>query len=174
MKQEHRDNLIKLAEYILNDVSDKHFNMENYRSSVRTFTNHRGNQATILDAETFYSFGNCGTVGCALGWAPFALTEAEPSKRAALRKEFFDTFIFIGGKYGGSGYVNFNNLSLEMFGIPVNSLAWEYLFSADWARCEIGGTREAFVERAAVYLSAPEMFRWKRELGDKGLQWVQY
>lgn len=174
LSKDHTQNLIKLADYILNNVTDKHFNMENYRSSVRKITNSRGEQVPTLELVSFYSFGNCGTTGCALGWAPFALTEAEPDVRAVLRKEFFDTFI--GGKYGGSGCVNFKILSLELFGIPWGSLAWEYLFEAEWADYGNEGTREAFVERVAVYLSNPEMFRWKRALVDEveGLTWVQY
>ena len=153
MKQEHRDNLIKLADYILNNVSDKHFNMESYRSDANG----------VITA--FISFGNCGTIGCALGWAPFALTEAESGVRAVLRKEFSDTYITT-RTISGSRYLDFVKVSLELFGIPVNSLAWEYLFSDDWANCEVGGTRQAFVERVAVYLADPEMFKWRRVLLD--------
>lgn len=175
MKQEHRDNLIKLADYILNKVTDKHFNMENYRSSVGKITNSRGEQVPTLDVVTFYSFGNCGTIGCALGWAPFALTEAEPGVRAVLRKEFSDTYINA-RTTSGNRYIDYAKVSLELFGIPVNSLAWEYLFLDEWANCEVGGTRQAFVERVTVYLSNSEMFKWKRVLldGVEGLTWVHY
>tara|TARA_Y100001963_G_scaffold17759_1_gene21947 strand:+ start:37209 stop:37661 length:453 start_codon:yes stop_codon:yes gene_type:complete len=59
-------NLLKLADYLENHVTQDQFNMEHFRSD------HSGY------CEAFRSLENCGTVGCALGWAPFASKDMEP------------------------------------------------------------------------------------------------
>lgn len=160
LSKDHGQNLIKLAEYILNNVSDKQFNMEHFRSD------------TYGEYADFISFGNCGTVGCALGWAPFALTEAEPSTRVNLRKEFLGMFSDVW--VSGNRSADYDKMALELFGIPYNSLAWGYLFSAEWAHRVHDGSREGFAERVAIYLENPEMFRWKRALVDGEFQWEHY
>ena len=67
-------NLHKLADYIEQHVAQENLNMKNYRSddSGQDFT--------------FWSKDECGTVGCALGYAPFAIPEVDtlPFIRGAL------------------------------------------------------------------------------------------
>jgi len=52
-------NLVKLSKYIFEMIADEKFNLKNFRS--------------ICDVAScnFKSKEDCGTVGCALGWAPF-------------------------------------------------------------------------------------------------------
>jgi len=52
-------NLIKLSKFILKNIKDEQFSMKWFRS------NHTDN------GVEFYTKEYCGTVGCALGWAPF-------------------------------------------------------------------------------------------------------
>ena len=70
IKQVHYDNLMALKNYIRGNVSPDHFDMADFRASSPAV------------AVKFKSLHDCGTVGCALGWLPFALNmtdkELEP------------------------------------------------------------------------------------------------
>jgi len=88
----NEDNLVKLAKYILANISNEKFDMRWYRSS------------DIEPNISFYSKENCGTVGCALGWAPFV-----PGLEAI-----------------GSDY------SLRVFGTFSGGI-WDFVFSGGWS-----------------------------------------
>lgn len=62
MKQEHLDNLTKLADFLEKELTDKQFNIRNYLTD-------EGSECKIVIPKEY----ECGTIGCAIGWAPFAL-----------------------------------------------------------------------------------------------------
>jgi len=98
----NKKNLIKLAKYILSEISGEDFDMRNFRSSSTKFP------------LEFYSKEDCGTVGCALGWSPFV-----PGLEA-IEDDFYSW-----------GALCFKLYSKRVFGgDDVGSLY--FIFSGDW------------------------------------------
>ena len=64
-------NLRQLADFIEQDVPDKKLNMRHFRSNKSGFR------------KDFVSVADCGTCGCALGWAPFVWPALESEMRFA-------------------------------------------------------------------------------------------
>jgi len=114
-----KDNLIKLAKFILENIKDEQFSMFNYRSDKYGYYVY------------FKSKNDCGTIGCALGWSPFA-----PGLEV------------VEGDFQEKGTLNFSKYSKRVFGAGWG-LVWDFLFNSDW--CKIGGSREGFVKRV-IYL----------------------
>jgi len=119
MNKENKKNLVKLAKYILEEVSDEQFDMKWFRS------NH------IDTGVEFFSKENCGTVGCALGWAPFV-------KGLEVIEDDYDYL----------DYLNFHIYSNRVFR-GVLGRYWDFLFDGAWF--ESDGSREGFVKRV-IYL----------------------
>ena len=102
-------NLRLLQAHIKDKVTDKQFNMISYRNS------------------TFYSKDNCGTVGCAMGWAPFV------KGLETLESDFH-----------ADGSLNYGIYHNRIFKADTDDL-WSFLFCPDWSKHD--NTREGFVKR---------------------------
>ena len=55
------ENLTKLADFLESEVKDDQFDISEYRRSE------------FGDVRDFKCIGDCGTIGCALGWLPFVI-----------------------------------------------------------------------------------------------------
>jgi len=102
----NKDNLVKLAKYILSEVSDEQFNMKHFRSDEGD------------SLKKFYSPNDCGTVGCALGWAPFVKG-----------LEVVDSDIY------KNGALDFEIYSKRVFGTERVS-NWQFLFGGYWSNTD--------------------------------------
>ena len=108
-------NLKLLRDYIRDKVTDEQFDMKVYRAN---------RVGLYMD---YYSKYDCGTVGCALGWAPF-VKGLEP-----IEKDF---------REGGGKELDYDKYSLRLFP-PL--FDWSFLFSSRWVYHD--NTREGFVKR---------------------------
>ena len=106
----NKQNLLKLADFLENNVTQEMFNMDSYRM-------HENGACT-----QFYSKTECGTVGCALGWSP--LIEG---------LEFTDAEYNVNSKD-----YSFYNYCDRVFNLDDNSNyrspQWDFLFSAEWTK----------------------------------------
>lgn len=103
-----KKNLLKLANYLELNVTQKMFNMQSYRE------NSEG------DSVTFRSKTDCGTVGCALGYAPLV------NGLEAIAEEFI-----IGMNH--SNYLDFSDYCKRVLGIcNYKDKSWEFLFASQW------------------------------------------
>lgn len=101
----NKTNLMKLGEYLWQNIKDEQFGMELFR------------QHNNENCE-FYSKEDCGTVGCALGWAPF-VKGLEPIKSD------FSSF---------SGKLWFTDYSHRVFGDDWRSNPkLHFVFDEEWA-----------------------------------------
>jgi hypothetical protein len=102
-------NLKLLAEWLLenhdNLVETKAFDMNHYRSE--------GSHVCEFVSET-----NCGTVGCALGWAPVTGIKA----LAALEEDYFNP-----------RELSFRWYCDRVFELKHSSMYWDWCFSDEWA-----------------------------------------
>ena len=101
----NKGNLSKLADYLETEVKQKQFDMDLYRSDE---------VGRMCD---FRSYHDCGTVGCALGWAPF-VEGLEP-----IDQEFDDDH------YMGVSLI-FASYQRRVF--DLSTIAWEWCFSDEW------------------------------------------
>jgi len=113
-------NLVKLAKFILSDVSDEQFNMKYFRSDVGD------------SLKKFKSKEDCGTVGCALGWAPFV-----------------EGLEVIESDFDERNHIIFELYSKRVFGYYCGDVL-NFMFSGYWY--EIDNTREGFVRRVVYFL----------------------
>ena len=122
MYQINRKNLTILRDYVKNNVSDKQFNMKQFRikqgSGATGFWDYSSNKEY---------FNTCGTIGCALGWLPHALEDANVEWNIS---EFY-------------------SLSYEY--LNIDGRIWDYLFHYSWSQTEYS-SREDFIERANIIL----------------------
>lgn len=98
MTQEQKQNLLKLARYLWKRKPGKWFNMKFLTNDKR------GCDFELSDAEPFV---DCGTVGCALGWAPAAGVATK----------------------NGEGWERF---AVRAFDLPFFSRSWAFLFDMNW------------------------------------------
>ena len=105
-------NLDRLADYIEEHVPQENLDMSEYRSD--------GTGGYV----TFWSKDECGTVGCALGYAPFAIPEVDP-------------LMFI---YSESG-MDWDLYQKELFP-ELNLYDWDDVFG-----CSLSSDKEEIVER---------------------------
>ena len=105
MEQKYLDNLTKLADYLENVITDDQFDIENFRSD--SFNN-------IIE---FKNINDCGTIGCALGWAPFV---------NGLEAFESDYIIILGNRTLG-----FHNYSKRIFDMMLDN-KFDFLFSDYW------------------------------------------
>jgi len=132
MKKENKENLVKLAKFVLSEVSDEQFDM--------SFC--RGDKGL---KKIFKSITDCGTVGCALGWAPFVkgleavegdFIESETHDSKRLSFYYYKERVF-----GNSYFIN---------------ISWGFIFGCGWS--EIDNTREGFVKRVVYFLKGGKNF----------------
>lgn len=117
-------NLLALADFLETKVRDDQFHLSNYRA----------NQHGL--AVAFRSLEDCGTVGCALGWAPFVNDEM------SVKPRHFSTSL-----PGLPAFVDWEKYSEEVFGIRLYSSIFVHLFSSHWGECPEGGSRMGTVNR---------------------------
>lgn len=120
MQKKYLDRLSRLADFLENNVKNDQFNIKYYR------TDEYGK------CTTFYSKHNCGTVGCALGWAPFAFK---------LNKTYRD----FDGEYF------FPKISEKFLGINDRE-SWVYLFDSKWFYTP-QATRKATIKRIRNFVN---------------------
>ena len=106
----NKENLLKLAEGI-EGIDQEFFNMRDFRSHGCHYTPLR-------------SVSDCGTVGCAMGWAPFIEGLEIKSEDLIDNHDTKETELGF-GKYGN-----------RILGIPCGSPIWEWLFSGDWSKID--------------------------------------
>ena len=97
------ERLMLLKEF-LKKVDPKKFNMDTFRSSDDKFE------------KDYISKTNCGTVGCALGWAPF-IAGLEP-----IREDF------------GPESLDWERYSGRIFPDMTGLGSWEWLFDCMWSK----------------------------------------
>ena len=117
----NEQNLLKLADFIWHNVTQEVFDMWYYRPG-----------GIKLDANGKPIGSECGTVGCALGWAPFV-----PGLEILLEKE-----VLLGST---TDHVLFSKYSYRVFGLDGGSNEWNFLFASDWR--ELDNTPIGFVRR---------------------------
>lgn len=129
-----KENLQKLHDYIRDNVAEEFIRMEYFRSDEYGFS------------KCYTSKEDCGTCGCALGWAPNAIPEIlsdpkvfENSINGAPRIEFFK----MSDRY-------FPDLNDD----PSNY--WDYLFSPDWV-----DDKQAILERIMNYINGTIPESWE-------------
>ena len=134
MNKEQLVNLVTLRNYINDKVAPEHFDMKYFRADSN------------FKARFFKSFNDCGTVGCALGWLPFALNE-----------KYGDSFKTEVYTWGPSF---FWKLSDKYLGISVDSGLFDHLFGSDFTYCEYSYKRlsgkdqkQAFIERVDKFIA---------------------
>lgn len=103
-----KKNLLKLANYLENNVTQEMFDMKLYRMDSK------GNSVI------YTSKAECGTVGCALGYGPFVIG-LETKEEDFIR----------GSNYH---YLAFYYYCKRVFNLDsdINSERWEFLFGSDW------------------------------------------
>ena len=108
--------MIKLADFLENHVLDEQFDLKHYRAD----------NGIRCDFE---SVTKCGTVGCAVGWAPHVIP-------------------YISREYNGRDGVEFYNYANRVFGCVVaDDNIGDYMFSSLWAEHPTGKTRTATIAR---------------------------
>lgn len=121
LNKRHLKNLEKLANFLEKKVTNKQFKMDDFRQ------NKNG-----VSCE-FVSNKSCGTIGCALGWAPFKI----PAKRGHFNNDSV-----------GFKYLDFDLYARLTFGCSVGDCsAGDYMFSGEWYDNKKQRTRLATVKR---------------------------
>lgn len=110
----NKENLLKLADYLENNVTQEQFHMHTFRQ--------RPNRATGgLNSLGFVSLNDCGTIGCAAGWGPFV-------KGLELIKNDFKA-------YSDKPTVDFVTEYIpRVFGIEMEHEEWDFVFSGAWEK----------------------------------------
>lgn len=158
MKTKTRKNLIILRDFLRDHVTDAQFDMGQYRQDM----------PGGVSAE-YYNAQHCGTVGCALGWAPFVdglkpipedFSTVPASHRTAGGKLPLDSLNW--RTYGCRVFGNLHQVAapenvpwdLNAYSMrwPARIDAWNYLFAARWAQFD--NTREGFCQRVDALLAA--------------------
>lgn len=125
------ENLSKLAKYLKYKVKASQFDMEVFRG----FKN-RNNPEAVLRATDFQSVSNCGTHGCALGWAPFCIpTKASDYDQVPpnIYQRHYTTRL------------DFHRYSDRIF--KLSQRQWTYLFGSAWGLDPKSKTKTAAVKR---------------------------
>lgn len=104
----NKKNLVKLRDGLLG-VPDEFFCIKRYRSEYSY-------------NKDFVSLDDCGTVGCALGWAPFM------KGLEFLDSEFYSSF-------NNYEKLDFDEYSERLFGMRMsidNPSEWDWVFGSEW------------------------------------------
>ncbi len=107
------ENLTRLADYVEKNVTDSMFSMECFRKG---FVEVEDNNDNHLKLKDFKNMRSCGTVGCLLGWAPFAHIDFKP-----LDVDCYPNGDFSWLKYGE-----------RVFDINSQEDIWDFLFAGAW------------------------------------------
>ena len=107
MEKKYLDNLTKLADYLEKVITDKQFDISSYRRD------------SFNDVIEFKNINDCGTIGCALGWAPFVngLEVVESDYISILENRT----------------LGFNRYSERIFNLSTSDDKYDFLFSSYWS-----------------------------------------
>ena len=116
LEQKYLDNLEILATFLENEVTQEQFDMLQFRS-------HDDKDVSFL------SLKDCGTVGCALGWAPFVIkTESQD--------------------FDNEDYLDFSAYCYRIFNLcSEEGDSWNYCFGGDWRYVEFENTPKGTAKR---------------------------
>lgn len=129
--KEHINNLKILRDFLIaNDVA---FNMTDYRWDPQ-----KGESVDIALEELNRPFNECGTAGCAIGWAPFVIPH-QPSE--VFRREF------------GQDTLMYSIYAIRVFGTRPSSDGFTWMFDADWAH--VDNTRIGAAYRIDRWINTP-------------------
>lgn len=138
VKYLNSDNLKILANYLNDNVIDDQFDMACYRKNEKGVS------------VAFCSLENCGTVGCAMGWAPYALNLSKDDI-AHIRKRAiseFNFWIILANTYFSHGHPDFDESGI-----------WNFLFCTDWEFYD--NSRHGAVERLNFIADLVEKEKWE-------------
>lgn len=116
------DNLNKIADFLETAVKDEQFNISVWRGNG------------LGESTSFRSLHACGTVGCAIGWAPF-IEGLEP-----LASEYVES-VFL-----GETYLNFEEYRERILEC-VRGETFDHVFGPDNALDPVRKTREHTIKR---------------------------
>ena len=108
-----KGNLLKLAEHLKTKVTKRQFDMEMYRKKRKFF---------FKKVDTAYKVdrSDCGSIGCALGWAPFVEGLESQTEDLHYNREY------------GCWCVHFDKYCERVFGLYIFHPEWEWCFSPRW------------------------------------------
>jgi len=151
-----RSNLRLLAGWLLDNhqrlVEDNAFNMRSFRRNV----------GSVCD---FVSKDDCGTVGCALGWAPVSgISSLDTSP-----KDFTKTSVTF-PYHKGTTSLDFDKYCTRVFGISHDcgeqSVYWAWCFDEDWGHLD-NTPRGAAIRILYLLSHKEEVVEW----GDVGVDY---
>jgi hypothetical protein len=129
MKKINFENLEKLANFLETSITDREFSIDVYRCTRRPDNE--------LCPARFISLNDCGTVGCAVGWLPHALSLNEDDLEPVMSKRFS-----LGAR------VDYYELANKYLGCnDLDSTIGSYMFSSEWSRSSNQKTRNDTVAR---------------------------
>jgi hypothetical protein len=139
----NRENLLKGAQFLFEHVKDEQFNMKQFRMQKQP------TDKEIAKQSNYKSTADCGTVGCFLGWMPFA-------EGLGTISQDFNIFLTLDWE----SYCN------RIFGIESEQEdgIWEFLLGGEWA--DIDNSRLGAVQRAIRVLSANDYFSFSCDFSD--------
>ena len=140
----NKKNLLKLAAF-LEKLPQAKFDMLSYRLT-------KG-----MTATNFYSLDNCGTIGCAMGYAPFVKgleVEEEDFYKSAL---------------------DFNNYCRRIFRIDIDYCGkksrWKFIFSYQWRNAD--NTPQGAAKRIRYLVKNPKLKKWDGEVDKEAVELYQ-
>lgn len=117
MEKIHLERLQTLHDFVRDNVKGEHFNMEHFRAREA----YVDEGVVEFTPVPFRGEDACGTVGCLLGWAPFAFPKDN-------LKDRFD----IG--FRGDSVLDFNEMAEEFLGVDIATSDWKNLFGVAASR----------------------------------------
>jgi hypothetical protein len=116
----NKDNLLKLAAF-LKVLPQEEFHMHHFRQTIASVCNGTNKYTD------FFSIDNCGSVGCAMGWAPFVQgLETEVA-------DFSDcASVTLSDISSVEKTLDFNSYCKRIFGFESDHVVWDWCFASDW------------------------------------------
>lgn len=119
------DNICALRDYLKSEVKPANFNMRHFRADNRQFIKY------------YHNKDDCGTCGCALGWAPF-VRELKPIISDYSENETLGV------------YLNFHIYCKRVFGFNEKHRNWRQLFDCNGITAQ--NTLQVVVKRFDNYI----------------------
>ena len=126
----NKKNLLKLSDF-LEKLPQEKFDMTHYRSDDNGFQ------------VSYESKNNCGTAGCALGWAPF-IKGLEPVKKEFFKREDFSWALY-------------TRRVFDISVVDTSCAFWMWLFSWDWK--DIDNTPQGAAKRIRYLVRYPQRIK---------------
>lgn len=129
LNKKHLNNLAKLADFLETQIEDSRFRISHFR------------QKSSGRICNFVKKTDCGSVGCAVGWAPWVVK--------TYPKDFEADLVF------PNGTLDFNKYARRVFGCSASDDSiGEYMFGGIWSGHDIGRTRKATIKRIRSVVEA--------------------